>query len=135
MKKFPAMPECTSCGECCGPVTASPAEVRRIASFVERRGIEWEQHKDDPLQCGFYDRTTKRCRVYSVRPAACRMFGVVQEMPCPFFPEAVRMSLPAKQAIASGLMPLDSRLLAEAFAPDGGAAMVKGVGAMARKAP
>ena len=133
MKKFPAMPECTSCGECCGPVTASPAEVRRIASFAERRGIHWERHEDDPVQCGFYNRATKRCRIYSVRPAACRMLGVVQEMPCSFFPEAARMSLPAKQAIASGLMPPHSQLLAEPFAPDGGDAMLAGVRGLAKR--
>ena len=38
-RKFPPMPACTSCGDCCGPVTATDAEHERIENFIERRKI------------------------------------------------------------------------------------------------
>jgi len=90
------------------------AATLRSLTFTERRGIAWVDHVD-PLTCGFYDVERKRCRVYSVRPAACRMFGVVQEMPCEFYPDAVRMSLPARSAIASGLMNTTDETLHKTF--------------------
>lgn len=97
------MRACTSCGDCCGPVTATPTEARKIAALVARKGIEWKRHLS-PLECGYHDTAKKRCRIYSARPAACRMYGVVKEMACPHFPASAHISLPAKQAIACGLM-------------------------------
>ena len=120
--KFPAMPECTNCGECCGPVTARPEEHAKIEAFMERRGIKWVEHAD-ALTCGFYQGGL--CRIYPVRPAACRMYGVVKEMACPYFPEAVRLSFPPKAAIRSGLMNLNDKLLCESFAPDRGVRVVE----------
>lgn len=120
--KFPAMPACTNCGDCCGPVTATFKEVRRIRNFVERGKIEWVDH-DDATTCGFYQ--NQRCAIYEARPAACRMYGVVKEMPCPYLPNSVRMSLPAKDAFARGLMSLDDNLLATYFAPDRGVRMTE----------
>lgn len=127
-RQFPAMPECTNCGDCCGPVTARPAEVVRIRAFVERRNIAWQEHGDDPVTCGFYQRGL--CAIYSVRPAACRMYGVVAEMACAHFPNAAHVSFPAKSAIASGLMDVRDGLLAEAFAPDKGEAQMEATRAM-----
>lgn len=117
--KFPAMPACTNCGDCCGPVTATLPEVLRIRKQYPK--VAWVEH-EDPLTCGFYQGGL--CRVYEARPAACRMYGVVKEMPCPYFPEAVRISLPAKDAIASGLMNMTDGLLAYYFAADGGQQMI-----------
>lgn len=82
------MADCNGCGACCGPVSCTSKEAQKIAAFVERRKISWQQH-DDPLTCGFYDVKRKRCRIYSVRPFACRAFGVVTEM---------KQSLPARDA-------------------------------------
>ena len=121
MKSFPAMPECTNCGDCCGPVRARPAEIRKIRALAERRKVEWVEH-EDPLTCGFYQGGL--CRVYTARPAACQIYGVTVEMTCPHFPEAARMSFPAKSAISSGLMDPNDQTLAEAFAADGGARML-----------
>jgi hypothetical protein len=121
MKTFPKMPACTSCGDCCGPVRARPAEIRKIRALMERRQVEWIEH-EDPLTCGFY--VGGLCRVYTARPAACQMYGVTVEMSCPHFPESVKMSFPARAAIASGLMHPEDQILAQAFAPDGGARML-----------
>jgi Fe-S-cluster containining protein len=115
------MPDCNNCGDCCGPVKARPAEIRKIGELIKRRKVQWVEH-DDPLTCGFYQGGL--CRVYTVRPAACQLYGVTVEMTCPHFPGSVKMSFPAKAAIASGLMDPNDQTLAEAFAPDGGARML-----------
>lgn len=99
MKSFPAMPDCNDCGDCCGPVKARPAEIRKIRALMERRNVQWVEH-DDPLTCGFYQGGL--CRVYTARPASCRMYGVTVEMSCPHFPQAVKLSFPARAAITSG---------------------------------
>lgn len=118
--KLAAMPECTSCGECCGPVTATLDEAYAIRKHIEAKGIEWRENAADPLKCGFY---AGKCTVYEVRPIACRMYGVVKEMACPFFPDAAVQSLPAKDAVERGLMSPNDHLLAHYFAPDRGARM------------
>ena len=120
MKSFPSMPECNDCGDCCGPVRVRPAEARKIRALMERRKVQWVDH-EDPLTCGFYQGGL--CRVYTVRPAACQMYGVTVEMTCPHFPQAAKMSFPAKAAIKSGLMDANDPTLHEVFAPDGGARM------------
>lgn len=119
--KFPAMPSCTNCGDCCGPVTATLPEVLRIRNYVKRNKVEWVEH-EDAATCGFYQ--NQRCAIYEARPTACRMYGVVREMPCPYFPDAVKMSLPAKDALAKGMMHPDDTILACYFAADGGERMV-----------
>lgn len=114
MRKFPPMPQCTSCGDCCGPVPVRPQEIARIKAFCGRRGIAWTAHLHK-MACGFLDRASGRCRIYPVRPVACRMFGVIKEMPCPHFPQAVRLSFPAKAAVASGLTAFGDQLLGVVF--------------------
>lgn len=115
MRTFPKMPECTNCGDCCGPVSARLQEIAKIKAFIKRRGIAWEPHLN-VLTCGFLNRETGHCRIYSVRPVACRMYGVVRELACPHFPQAARLSFPAKAAVRSGLMGMKDKLLAEVFA-------------------
>lgn len=113
------MADCNGCGACCGPVSCTPKEAQKIAKFVERRKITWQEH-DDPLTCGFYDVERKRCRIYSVRPWPCRAFGVITEMKCPLFPKAAKQSLPARDAVVLGLMHPGDRLLSMHFADDEG---------------
>lgn len=117
--KLNAMPECTSCGQCCGPVTATLDEAFAIRKYIEANGIEWRERPDDPTRCGFY---AGRCTIYEVRPFACRAYGVIKEMACPYFPDAAKQSLPAEDAIARGLMSPSDHLLSYFFAPDRGAA-------------
>lgn len=80
---------CSSChSECCGTVPLSEADVRRIrlhlagqpAAEVER--VKAQQR--GPLTCPFVDTDHWRCFVYEARPAVCRLFGAVPEMPCPY---------------------------------------------------
>lgn len=123
---LPKMPDCTSCGECCGPVAATPREASARAEYVASNGVEWVDDPEDALRCGFY--SEGRCKIYPARPFACRAYGVVVEMPCAFFPLSAVQSLPADEAVSRGLMNPDSdKLLAAHFAPDKGVAMWKAV--------
>lgn len=70
--------ECTRCGECCAaclPITRK--EEKRIKEYVKQNNIEpefFQTEKDINLNCCFYDRTNKICKIYEVRPSICRSF-------------------------------------------------------------
>ncbi|KKM67134.1 hypothetical protein LCGC14_1474210 [marine sediment metagenome] len=123
---IPSMPSCTGCGDCCGPVAATPKEIKKIAHKVKKKRIKWIPHALDPAKCGFFrfsdDGKSGSCTIYSVRPWSCQAFGVLKEMPCDFFPEAVRISIPADEAVKRRLLPpySESALLSSHFAPDHG---------------
>ena len=65
------------CQDSCGPIEMSQREFQRIA---ERVGTEemacTAEHTCPLLQEG-------RCSVYPIRPLICRLWGVVETMPCP----------------------------------------------------
>jgi len=69
---------CTRCGECCGaliPITRN--EEKRIRAYIETNKIEPEFFDDGinmNLNCCFYDRKNKLCKIYEVRPKICRTF-------------------------------------------------------------
>ena len=41
----------------------------------------------------------KGCQIYEVRPAICRLFGAIKQMPCDKFPEEAESSVPAKDLL------------------------------------
>jgi len=63
------------CAESCGPILMTRLEEARI---VEQTGVApgW----DDTLTCSLLK--DERCSVYQVRPAICRLWGLVESMPC-----------------------------------------------------
>ena len=70
---------CSRCGECCAsllPITR--AEEKRIREYIKDNNIEPEKFKVNNnsinLQCCFFDRTKKVCKIYKVRPSICRSF-------------------------------------------------------------
>ena len=69
---------CTKCGDCCAallPITRK--EEKRIKEYIKINSIEPEPYKDKDsinLQCCFYDRKNKVCKIYKVRPSICRSF-------------------------------------------------------------
>jgi uncharacterized protein len=91
---------CTGCGACCSGrgdyyVGVMRAEQRRIQRFLNiswrwfraryivryadgTEGLRWAQER-----CAFLD-TTRRCRIYTVRPMQCRTY--------PFWPEVTASS-------------------------------------------
>lgn len=66
---------CSRCSDCCGPVIWSRIEWERIPE--ERR------KNQTTINCPYIGRD-HRCEIYDIRPLACRLFGVVQKMRCPY---------------------------------------------------
>lgn len=63
------------CWGSCGPIGMSKAEHDRLV-----------QINDTPRQdltCPLLT-ASKQCSAYEARPVLCRLFGVAEEMPCPF---------------------------------------------------
>lgn len=76
------------CHECCGPIMMTRLEARRLPE------IKWDSV---PLKIGigfFPSRATTtlvcpllkngECSVYNRRPAICRLWGLTEELRCPF---------------------------------------------------
>ena len=69
---------CTRCGQCCAamlPITRK--EEKNIRDYIQKNNIEpefFQKSNDMNLQCCFYDRTNKICKIYEVRPNICRTF-------------------------------------------------------------
>ena len=76
------------CQECCGPIMMTRLEAKRLPELVCDKV---------PLKfgVGFYTRTPSTtlvcpllknggCSVYSRRPAICRLWGLTDELRCPF---------------------------------------------------
>lgn len=77
------------CFDCCGPVKLSRLEYLRCIKVSGRSAKDVKQQMQNNLKQGIYacsllDTETKKCTVYEVRPAICRLFGVVKgELLCP----------------------------------------------------
>ena len=69
---------CSRCGNCCAamiPLTREEEET--IRKYIHENKIEPEYFQDEKninLQCCFYDRKNKKCKIYDVRPNICRSF-------------------------------------------------------------
>lgn len=73
---FPPMRCDDGCGDCCGPVTASPREMGAIRAYIKEHAIV---PKKQGITCPFYD---NRCAIYPVRPLMCRAFAHTAELQC-----------------------------------------------------
>lgn len=65
------------CAESCGPIVVGRAERRRIQ---QRHGVTVLNLQPD---CNALT-ILRRCSVYPDRPLLCRLWGVVESMPCPW---------------------------------------------------
>lgn len=69
---------CSKCGECCAallPMTRK--EEKRIRKYIKENKIEpefFQTDKDMNLNCCFYDRKNRVCKIYEARPKICRSF-------------------------------------------------------------
>lgn len=78
--------ECSRCGECCGavPMPFTKKEAKRMANYIIEHNIIPEPLEQDGdniyLRCCFYNKTTKSCNIYPVRPEMCRVFRCDQSM-------------------------------------------------------
>lgn len=71
---------CSGCGNCCSNILPlSDVEVKRIHEYIRKNGIK-EQKKlfasPDALDmtCPFRDEANRKCTIYEVRPAICRVY-------------------------------------------------------------
>ena len=71
------------CAESCGPILMSRVEWGRI---IEQVGTE---PRATSLDCPMLD--GERCSVYAIRPTICRLWGMVESMPCPWGCEPSRL--------------------------------------------
>lgn len=65
------------CTECCGPLGMSQLEFVRVRRATPLRLAESQTPTCPLLKRG-------RCTVYAVRPLICRLWGIVETMPCPW---------------------------------------------------
>lgn len=75
---FPAMRCDKYCGECCGIVPVSMAEVARVKAYVKEHGVV---PVSQGVRCPYYQRGT--CAIYEVRPKVCVAYGHSWKMQCP----------------------------------------------------
>jgi Fe-S-cluster containining protein len=65
------------CHEACGPIAMSKVEFVRIT-----RETNSTPEVDEVGTCSLLK--DKRCSVYSIRPMICRLWGLVEDLACPF---------------------------------------------------
>ncbi|WP_435627696.1 YkgJ family cysteine cluster protein [Candidatus Ferrigenium straubiae] len=105
LSAIPAFQCKEGCYDCCGPVELSRLEYMRCIQASGRSAEDvrlqmQNNQKQGIYTCPLLDANTKKCSVYEVRPAICRLFGVVKgELICPhgYAPESSTM-LSNKQA-------------------------------------
>lgn len=103
--KLPTFKCKEGCYDCCGPVELSRLEYMRCIQASGRTAEDVRLQMQNNLKQGTYlcpllNTETGRCTVYEVRPAICRLFGVVRnQLLCPhgFAPESSTL-LSDKQA-------------------------------------
>lgn len=105
LSEIPAFQCKEGCFDCCGPVELSRLEYMRCIRASGRTAEDVRRQMQSNLKQGIYtcpllDPETKKCTVYEVRPAICRLFGAVKgELLCPhgYAPESSTL-LSDKQA-------------------------------------
>ena len=97
-EKIPDIKCRDNCGECCGLISMSRYEEKRIRKYLEEYNLSIRFSNDPPNityvnayinammgvnKCHFLD-DHKKCLIYPVRPIVCRLFGVSEHMKCPY---------------------------------------------------
>jgi len=80
-----------NCGECCGILYPSLAELANVKEWCE---LHHREFKDFSMLIGDkcpYLSEEKECEIYPVRPFLCRILGVSIDLPCP-----LHLNKPAK---------------------------------------
>lgn len=78
------------CSDSCGPFVTSEHELAR----VQRAAGRPLEHSADCADCSMLT-TDRRCSVYDIRPMICRLWGMTENMPCPYgcVPDGGRLSV------------------------------------------
>lgn len=89
LSTIPAFQCKEGCYDCCGPIELSRLEYMRCIQASGRTAEDVRQQMQNNLKQGIYtcpllDPVTKKCSVYEIRPAICRLFGAVRgQLLCP----------------------------------------------------
>lgn len=76
--------------ECCGIFPFPERLFLRVRDNMQVEPIEvvrgngFSTPVTDDAYCAFLDRKTRRCAIYEIRPRACREYGQVPRLPCPY---------------------------------------------------
>lgn len=69
---------CSRCGNCCAAlIPLTRKEEKKIRKYILDKDIKpqlFQENNDINLQCCFYDRNSKSCKIYEVRPKICRSY-------------------------------------------------------------
>lgn len=78
--KLPAIHCQRKCQASCGPILMSRLEWQRI-----KRKMGYRPKAKSLLEvCPMLNQNSGSCRVYSIRPMICRLWGLVEKMACPW---------------------------------------------------
>jgi hypothetical protein len=89
---------CDGCGtKCAGEIPMTRWEFAEVRAYLAAHPLAQEATESpgtacvfDP-PCRFRDDARGRCRIYPVRPLICRLFGLVEWLPCPLHRWGVRV--------------------------------------------
>lgn len=89
--EVPHLPCKQKCASSCGPILMSYVEWQRI---IKKLGYEPKAPPPNPLDPRTMNCPMLKgglCSVYAMRPMICRLWGVVETMPCPWGCQPERM--------------------------------------------
>lgn len=69
------------CASACGVIAMQELEARRMRRAAGGRPHSTVTRPNGDVRCSYLD-ANDRCSVYAVRPTVCRLWGVVETMPC-----------------------------------------------------
>lgn len=108
-----------NCAECCGLIYWTKAEEINIREYLKEHDMEYvnmgkeqgyRHFIEDMKPCPYLDKDTDRCKIYPVRPSVCRLYGLVEEMECPYNPDVKRLSIAKEKEIDFRLKDLNRRV-------------------------
>lgn len=106
--------------ECCTITGCSAKERKNINNYIREKGLKLPFIKTKHglgYILPFGDKNAPKCQyigkngcmVYEVRPAICRLFGAVKQMPCDFQPLQARFGdYPLEAMVKIGMIPEES---------------------------
>jgi hypothetical protein len=89
---------------CCGIIPFPLKFLESHKPFFQESG----ELKDDgdraiiltkDFLCVFYDRKNHKCAIYEERPEVCRLYGMIDKLPCLYFKRSGNPRSPASQKI------------------------------------
>jgi Fe-S-cluster containining protein len=83
--QIPAIPDCTgACWISCGAVGRTDREDQRLRQAGFRlTPVDQARKHADTFWCEALTQD-RRCGAYAIRPIECRLWGAVEDMPCPY---------------------------------------------------